>query len=98
MLMQKVRGGIIKRVPVSVEKPNSISLHGIPILIPVPAIVSVCSVLYVENGVSKAGFSVCRVLWLWFCHAAVSNDVYLRFSCIKINRNETWFVVFCVWI
>lgn len=51
--------GIIDWVPVSVEKPHRISLHSISILIPVPAIVSMRSVLYVKNGMSKAGLPIC---------------------------------------
>lgn len=56
--------------PKSVEKPIGISLNSFTILISVPGIVSMCSVLYVKNGMSKASFSECRVSWLWFCIAA----------------------------
>jgi hypothetical protein len=50
---------IINWVPESVEKPKGIGFNSVAILISVPAIVSMCSVLYVENRMSKAGFSEC---------------------------------------
>lgn len=95
--MWNMSRGIINRVPISVEKPKGISLHSIPILISVPTIVSMCSVLYVKNGMSKASLSECRVLWLWFCHAAAQmsqkkstrNEIRLiKFSCMVMEL--TW--------
>jgi hypothetical protein len=50
---------IINWVPESVEKPKGIGFNSVTILISVPTIVSMCSVLYVENRMSKAGFSEC---------------------------------------
>ena len=61
---------IINRMPVSVEEPHGVSFHSISILIAVPAIVSMGSVLDIENGMTKTGLAVCWVLWLWICHAA----------------------------
>ena len=61
---------IINRVPVSVGEPHGVSFHCISILIAVPAIVSMGSVLNIENGMTKTGLAVCWVLWLWICHTA----------------------------
>lgn len=59
VLMGNMSCGIINWVPKSVEEPMRISLNRVTILIPMPAVVSMCSVLYVKNGMSKAGLSVC---------------------------------------
>lgn len=58
-------------MPVSVEKPHRISLYRISILVSVPTVVSMGSVLDIENGVSKARLTESRVLWLWLRHAAL---------------------------
>lgn len=68
--MGNMSRGIIKWMPKSVEKPKGITLNIFTVLIPVPAIVSMRSVLYIKYGMSKAGFSECGVSWLRFCHAA----------------------------
>ncbi|RDY11247.1 hypothetical protein CR513_04123, partial [Mucuna pruriens] len=83
-----MRGGIINWVPVSVEKPNGISLHGKSILISMPAVVSMCSVLYVKNGMSKTGLSECRICWLWFCHAAAQMSFISDFVGQKSPANN----------
>jgi hypothetical protein len=57
-------------MPVSVVKPHGVSFHSISILIAVPAIVSMGSVLNIENGMTKTGLAVCWVFWLWIRHAA----------------------------
>jgi hypothetical protein len=57
--MVTMMSGIINWVPESVEKPKGIGFNSVTILISVPTIVSMCSVLYVENRMSKAGFSEC---------------------------------------
>jgi len=65
--------GIINRKPESVEKPHGISCNRNVVFISVPAIVSMCSVLYFENGMPKTCFPISRVLRLWNCHAAVQR-------------------------
>ena len=61
--------GIIHRVPEPVGEPHGIGFHGIPVLVPVPAVVGMGPVLDVENGVTEAGLAVRRVRWLRLSHA-----------------------------
>lgn len=76
--------GIIKGVPVSVKKPHWISLHRTLIFISVPAIASMCSVLYLKNGMPKTCLPVCRVLRLWLSHPAMQEKPQIQYS------NQTW--------
>lgn len=63
-------GGVVNRVPVSIVKPERICFHSKPILVSVPAVVSMGSILDIKDGVPKAGFSISWVLGLRLCHAA----------------------------
>lgn len=61
-------------MPVPVEKPECIRFHCISVLVPVPAVVSVRSVLDIEDRMPEARFPVSRVAGLWLCHAAAKES------------------------
>ena len=87
---------IINRMPVSVGEPHGVSFHSISILIAVPAIVSMGSVLDIENGVTKTGLAVCWVLWLWIRHAAGQrgNVIFNHGSKLEDTYLGIWVLLF----
>lgn len=56
-------------MPESVEKPHSVTLNGVTIMVPVPSIASMRPVLYREYRMPEACFSVGRVLRLRLSHS-----------------------------
>lgn len=69
-LLSSLRGcRLINWMPESVEKPHWISFNGISIVVAVPTVISMCPVLDIENGMTKTGFTICWIRWLWLGHA-----------------------------
>lgn len=84
---QSRSGVLIDRVIESVVEPHTISFHSIPIIVPVPSVVGMCSVLDVEDGVAEAGFSVRRVHGLRLGHA-VPRDIIDALALGMITSSE----------